>query len=409
MEEIPSNPDGSLNSAGPAQSRGKITYLLKLGELTLKGGNRRGFERILQRNLAAMLRSSSTQIRVGEGRFFVHTPPENAARVEDALGRLFGIAGWAKARSCAKTPGEVLAACVAEAKTLAERGIKSFKIEARRSDKSFPLDSYGICCAAGDEIRAALPSLPVNVRNPEGIITVEIRERAYVYSAGRKGTRGLPVGTAGRGLLLLSGGIDSPVAGWLMAGRGMGIDAVYFHAHPYTSPEARDKVIRLAEILGRHTLGIRLRVVGFTEMQKRIRERSPLPWTTVLLRMAMMEAAEKTARRLGSKCLITGESLSQVASQTVENIACTQSRISLPVLRPLIGMDKEGIIRISREIGAYETSILPYPDCCVLFTPPHPVLRGSPAEAAPLYQALEAEPLIDEALRGAELLKCGYP
>jgi thiamine biosynthesis protein ThiI len=209
-------------------------------------------------------------------------------------------------------------------------------------------------------------------------------------------------------MLLLSGGIDSPVAGYLMAGRGMGLDAIYFHAHPYTSDEARDKVIHLAEIIGRYTMGVKLYIAGFTELQKRIRDRAPLPWTTVLLRMAMMEAAEKLARKMGHKCLITGESLAQVASQTVENIACTQSRIKLPVMRPLIGMDKEAIIKTAKTIGTYETSILPYPDCCVLFSPPHPILRGDTAEANALYEALEAGALIDEAMRDSQVVKCGF-
>jgi thiamine biosynthesis protein ThiI len=251
--------------------------------------------------------------------------------------------------------------------------------------------------------------MAVDVRKPQGIINVEIRERAYIYGNPRQGLQGLPVGTAGRGLLLLSGGIDSPVAGFMMAGRGMGIDAVYFHAWPYTSEEARQKVIRLAGIVGRYTLGIRLYTLGFTKVQQRIKERAPLPWATVLLRMAMMEGAEKIARRIKAACLITGESLSQVASQTIENINCTQSRTGLPVLRPLIGMDKESIIRKAEAIGTYETSILPYEDCCVLFSPPHPVLRGSPVEAAAYYEALELSPLIDEALAEAVMEKCGFP
>jgi thiamine biosynthesis protein ThiI len=195
----------------------------------------------------------------------------------------------------------------------------------------------------------------------------------------------------------------------MMASRGMGIDAVYFHAYPYTSEEARQKVIRLAETVGRYCMGIRLYCVGFTKLQMRIREKAPEPWTTVLLRMAMMECAEKIARKIKDKCLITGESLSQVASQTVENISCTQSRISIPVLRPLIGMDKDTIIRTAETIDSYETSILPYEDCCVLFSPPHPVLRGRPEEAGQLYEALDAGDLIDEALREKSLEKCGFP
>ncbi|MDR1239578.1 MAG: tRNA 4-thiouridine(8) synthase ThiI [Treponema sp.] len=385
-----------------------ITYLLKPGELTLKGGNRESFEGILRRNLMRLLAPAGARLEMTAGRFFVQCPAENGALVEETLGRFIGIAGWAKTRVCEKTPAAVLAAIAEEGKKFLEAGIRRFKIEARRTDKSFPLDSYGIRCAGGNAALEAAPGLVVDVKNPQGIISVEIREKAYIYGDSRRGLQGLPVGTAGRGLLLLSGGIDSPVAGFMTASRGMGIDAVYFHAWPYTSAEARQKVVRLAEIIGRYTLGVRLYVVIFTKVQQRIRERAPLPWATVLLRMAMMEAAEKIALRIRAKCLITGESLSQVASQTIENISCTQSRIKLPVLRPLIGMDKESIIRKSEAIGAYETSILPYEDCCVLFSPPHPVLRGNPDEAARLYDALDLETLMTEALAEAAMEKCGF-
>jgi thiamine biosynthesis protein ThiI len=195
----------------------------------------------------------------------------------------------------------------------------------------------------------------------------------------------------------------------MMASRGMKIDAVYIHAYPYTSEEARQKVLRLAEIVGRYSLGIRLYTLGYTRIQLRIKERAPEAWATVLLRMAMMEGAERIARRRQSKCLITGESLSQVASQTVENITCTQSRLKIPVLRPLIGMHKEAIIRKSEAIGAYETSILPYQDCCVLFSPAHPILRGSPAEANRLYEGLKLEELIDTAVQESVVERCGFP
>ncbi|GHV38269.1 putative tRNA sulfurtransferase [Spirochaetia bacterium] len=348
-------------------------------------------------------------MEAANGRFYVHCPQESCEKVEDALDHLMGISGWAKTIKCEKTREAVMAACVEEGRKLYEKGIRTFKIEARRTDKSFLLDSYALRCEGGGEVLRALPGLTVDVHSPQGIIEVEIREKAYIFALAKKGLRGLPVGTAGRGLLLLSGGIDSPVAGFMMASRGMGIDGVYFHAWPYTSEEARQKVIKLAEIVGRYSMGIRLCTVGFTAVQMRIKERSPEPWTTVLLRMAMMECAEKLARRLKSKCLITGESLSQVASQTVENISCTGSRIKLPVLRPLIGTDKESIIRMSERIGAYETSILPYEDCCVLFSPPHPVLRGDVEEAGKLYEALELEELIDTALQESVTEKCGFP
>jgi len=378
------------------------TYLIKPGELTLKGENRKDFENVLRRNLSAMLKHSGAQVIMKNGRFFVYCPQAMEDLAEDALDRLMGISGWAKARTVEKNAEAVTNACVEEGKLLLEKGITTFKIEARRTDKSFPLDSYRIRCLAGDAVLKEVPGLKVDVHKPAGVIEVEIREKAYIYGNARRGRRGLPVGTAGRGLLLLSGGIDSPVAGYMMASRGMALDAVYFHAYPYTSEEARGKAERLAQIVGRYTMGIRLFVVGFTAIQVRIRERAPESWRTVLLRMAMMECAEKLALSRNDKCLISGESLSQVASQTIENISCTQSRVKLPVLRPLIGVNKESIIAMAESIGTYETSILPYQDCCVLFSPPHPVLRGDPIEANRLYEELEAGPLIEEALRTAE-------
>ncbi|MDR0760527.1 MAG: tRNA 4-thiouridine(8) synthase ThiI [Treponema sp.] len=375
------------------------TYLLKPGELTLKGGNKREFERVLIRNLEALLRFTGAAVSPAQGRYFVHSSEDGAEKVEEALSRLIGISGWAKTRVCGKTPEEVLHACTETAGECYAAGIRTFKIEARRTDKSFPWDSYGIRSRGGAAILDVWPDLRVDVHKPQTIINVEIRDRAYVYGMEHRGLRGLPVGTAGRGLLLLSGGIDSPVAGFMMLSRGMKVDAVYFHAYPYTSEEARQKAARLAEILSRYALGIKLYTVGFTAVQLRVKERAPEPWSTVLLRMAMMDCAEKLAQKTGLKCLITGESLSQVASQTIENLTCAQSRIRLPVLRPLIGMDKEDIIRKSEAIGAYATSILPYADCCVIFSPLHPVLRGTPRESEALYEKLDLTGLIEEALR----------
>jgi thiamine biosynthesis protein ThiI len=353
-----------------------------------------------------MLSGCDVRLEMKNGRFYLHASEQDQMVVENALNHLIGISGWAQTRSFPKNIDTVLKACIEEGKKIVEQGISTFKIEARRTDKSFPHGSFDMRCKAGEAVLEAVPQLRVDVRNPGAVIHIEIREKAYVYSEAHKGIGGLPVGTAGRGLLLLSGGIDSPVAGFLMATRGMGIDAVHFHVYPYTSTEAREKTIRLAEILGGYCMGIRLYVVNFTKVQMQIKERSPLPWATVLLRMAMMDCAEKIARKIKAKCLITGESLSQVASQTIENLSCTQSHIRIPVLRPLIGTHKEAIIRKAEQIGSYLTSIEPYPDCCVLFTPPHPILRGNPVEAQELYRSLELEPLIEEALREYETVKC---
>ncbi|MCL2067391.1 MAG: tRNA 4-thiouridine(8) synthase ThiI [Treponema sp.] len=389
------------------------TWLLKPAELTLKGENRKNFENALIRNLKRMLnreaaavhdpKSSPASVTIRGGRYYVHCAESEKFIVEKVLSRLIGISGWAQTNVCEKTIDSVLQACVKEGKKIFDNGMHTFKIEARRTDKSFPLDSYQLRCEGGRVVCESVDGLKVDIHNPHDIIRIEIRDKAYIYSGGKKGLGGLPVGSAGRGLLLLSGGIDSPVAGFLMACRGMSIDAIHFHTYPYTSLEAKEKVIKLAGILGSYCMGIRLYIISFTEVQARIKERSPPPWSTVLMRMAMMEAGEKTALKIKSKCLISGESLSQVASQTIENLTCIQSRIKIPVLRPLIGTDKINIIRNAQSIGTYDTSILPYEDCCVLFTPHHPILRGSNTQANELYETLELGPLIEKALENHEL------
>jgi thiamine biosynthesis protein ThiI len=260
---------------------------------------------------------------------------------------------------------------------------------------------------AGEAITKALGELRVDVRQPEAIIRIEIREWVYIYGAEHPGLQGLPVGSAGKGLLLLSGGIDSPVAGYLMARRGMRIEGIHFHTYPYTSRESQQKVHDLAALLARYTSTLKLTSISFTQVQTRIRDRAPGPWSTILLRMAMMECAEQIARRGKIRCLITGESLSQVASQTVENIASTESLSTLPILRPLIGTDKDEIIKMARKIGTYETSILPYQDCCVLFSPPHPITRSRVSDAQNWYKALELDDLIQKAILEKEIFKWG--
>ncbi|MCL2214760.1 MAG: tRNA 4-thiouridine(8) synthase ThiI [Treponema sp.] len=382
------------------------TWLLKPAELILKGENRKSFEGTLKNNIHILLSSVDRNIKIKftSGRYYIHAPCEYSEKIENILNHLIGISGWVKTETCEKKEDTVLRACVEEGRRLFNNGIKTFKIEARRTDKSFPLTSYELCCKAGDAVTNAVSSLVVDIHNPQDIIKIEIREKAFVYSGGKKGCGGLPVGTAGRGMLLLSGGIDSPVAGFLMAARGMNIDAIHFHAYPYTSLEAKQKVICLAKLTGMYCMRIRLYILNFTKVQMKIKECAPFSWTTILLRMAMMEASEKTAKKNNCKCLITGESLSQVASQTIENLTCSQSRISLPVLRPLIGFSKEDIIKKAKQIGTFDTSIQPYQDCCTLFSPPHPVLHGNTEEANRIYEKLELEPLIDEALQNPEFI-----
>jgi thiamine biosynthesis protein ThiI len=377
-------------------------YLLKLGELTLKRGNRETFIKKLVQNLSVMLRGTGASVTKAEGRLYVNCPPGKESVCEDVFSRLAGITGWAKARKTEKTIEAVMSAALDEARLCYDSGARSFKVEARRTDKSFPLNSYQICCMAGDRIRDGFPEFRVDVHSPESTVNIELRERAYVYGFEHKGLRGLPVGSSGRGMLLLSGGIDSPVAGYLMALRGMSIFAVYFHAYPYTSDEARQKAVELARIVGGYAMGVNLSSLSFTKVEQRIKDGAPHEWATVLLRMAMMDCASSLAVRKRCKCLITGESLGQVASQTIENMSCAESRARLPVLRPLVGLDKESIIKYAVKIGTYKTSILPYEDCCTVFTPAHPIIHASPADAVLLYDKLDLAPLLDEALAAVE-------
>ena len=377
---------------------------MKPAELALKGENRRNFENILKRNMTKSLSAEDIKIKFTCGRYFIEAPDEKSDYVEDKLLHLPGISGWAETASCQKNIEQIISACIKEGKKIAKAGFKTFKINARRTDKSFPFNSYELCSRAGEAVINEC-CLSVDIHKPDDIINIEIREKAFIYSGSKKGLGGLPCGCAGRGLLLLSGGIDSPVAGFLLACRGMSIDAIHFHSYPYTSHESKQKAVQLAQITGLYCMGIRLYILNFIQVQMRIKEKSPPEWITIMLRMAMMEASEKAALKIKCKCLITGESLSQVASQTIENLNCTQSRLTLPVLRPLIGYNKENIIKEAKRIGTYDVSIQPHDDCCMLFSPKHPVIYGDRTQANVLYEKLELTPLIDEALKNYELVK----
>ncbi len=373
-----------------------ITYLAKLGELTLKGSNLKEFENRLTANVRLYLQSVPASVQLRAGRLYIQGPAESCPAIEFTLRHLIGITGWARTTVCEKDIMSIKKAVLQEAINARAEGARSFKIESRRADKTFLLNSYQISCqAAADVVDQGL--LEVNLHRPDVIIRVEVRERVFVYCDRHKGCRGLPVGTSGHGLLLLSGGLDSPVAGYRMMRRGMKVDCVYFHAYPYTSAEAQQKVEDLAKIIARYGVDTHINVIPFTEVQMRIRQRAPENFSTLLLRMCMMRAATLLADRIKAHCLISGESLGQVASQTVQNMAVTESASPYPLLRPLVGLDKEEIIETAKAIGTYETSILPYEDCCVLFSPKHPVLKASVEEAQRLYQELEAEELIQAA------------
>ncbi|MGF7108038.1 tRNA uracil 4-sulfurtransferase ThiI [Treponema pedis] len=375
---------------------GEIFYLAKIGEINLKKGNLKDFELRLSQNLQKYLLGAAPKIRVRAGRMYVTVKEEFKEKTEDALNKLIGITGWAKAIPAEKNFDSIAAVAKTEAVKARERGCKTFKIESRRGEKTFPMTSYEISREVGGIIHTE-GILQVDVHNPDVIISIEIREQAFIYGAEHKGRRGLPCGCSGRGLLLLSGGIDSPVAGFKMLSRGMKLDYIYFHSHPYTSPEAQEKVETLASILASYGLGGYLNTIPFTKVQQRIKEKTPEPYLTLIMRICMMKIANMTAKSINAKCLITGESLAQVASQTIENITVTNSFAEYPVFRPLIGTDKEDITIAAREIGTYETSILPYEDCCVMFSPKHPILHSRLEDARDIYARLEIDELLEEA------------
>lgn len=382
-----------------------MTYLAKLGELTLKGSNIQEFENLLKHNVAKCLEKSGCQITLRAGRLYIECDEKVSQKVEFTLSHIIGITGWAKAVVCEKNIDDISKTVFEVAKIEAEKGAKTFKIDARRSDKSFPLNSYEICCEAAGDVESIMK---VDVHSPDTIIYVEVRERCFVFAESNIGCRGLPVGSSGKGLLLLSGGLDSPVAGYRMLRRGMKIECCYFHSYPYTSEEAKQKVITLAQKLSNYGITIYLNIIPFTDVQMKIKEIAPQDWTTLMLRVCMMKVANILAKRCKAKCIITGESVGQVASQTIENMTVTEHFAEFPLLRPLCGMDKEEIIKDSEFIDTYKTSILPYEDCCVLFSPRHPVLRGTPDMAEEIYKKMNIDDLIQKSYEEREIIKLTF-
>jgi tRNA uracil 4-sulfurtransferase len=383
-------------------------YLLRLGELTLKGENRDRFEFKLKKDLKRRLEGIPNRVDMRDGRFFLWVGPDKAREAEYALSHLPGIAGFARALAVEKNMEAIQAAARALcAEGPIASGKQGFKAEARRADKSFPLNSHEICCEIGNCVLEAFPGSRVDVHSPEFVVNVEIRDRAYVYVDDVKAVRGLPIGSSGTGLLLLSGGIDSPVAGYLMGLRGLSLEAIHFHAYPFTSKEAQEKVEELAAIVARWVGPIRLHIVPFTEAQVRIKERARENETTLLMRAAMMAVADKVAKSRGANCLITGESLGQVASQTMESMRFTGSTTDLPVFRPLIGHDKLYTMDLARSIGTYSVSIKPFEDCCVLFSPKHPLLQPELLAEREAYRLLEIGPILDKAIAETEVKLIG--
>ncbi len=382
--------------------------LLKYGEIALKGLNRPMFEQKLLRNLEKALQPAGKfKIQKSQSMIYVE-PAEDGIDMDDAIARMqkvFGIVNICPAVSCDKDMDSIAKTTIACLQAMDVEG-KTFKVEAKREDKQFPLNSPQICQQMGGVILKNVKGLSVDVHNPDILVQIEIRKKAYIFTEKISGAGGMPVGTNGKATLLLSGGIDSPVAGWMIAKRGVGLSAVHFHSHPYTSDRAKEKVIDLAKLVSVYTGKINLHIVPFTEIQLAIIEQCPKNYLTLIMRRIMMQIAERLAEKDGAKALITGESIGQVASQTMESLAVTDNAVSIPVFRPCIGMDKEEIVQISKKIDTYETSILPYEDCCTIFVPKHPKTRPDVAEVVEAEKALtNLEEMIERALSEVEHIK----
>lgn len=383
----------------------KEIILIKDGELSLKGLNRQNFEDRMIRNIKRRLKPLG-EFRVKKAQSTIYIIPESEDfDFGEALKRMatvFGIAGFSRACVCEKSAEDIFGkAPVYLKETL--NSVKTFKVEAKRADKSFPLTSPEISRELGGILLKNFRHLKVDVHNPDVVITVEIRDfGAYIRAGQIKGAGGLPVGTSGRAAVLISGGIDSPVAAYLMAKRGLILNAIHFASPPYTSPRAEQKVRDLLSKVAVYSGTIRLAVVPFTEIQEEIGKKCPEDYFTLIMRRMMMRISCIIAQNDECLGLITGESLGQVASQTLPALAATDGVCTMPVMRPLIGMDKEEIITISKKIDAFETSILPYEDCCTIFTPKHPHTRPKAGQCEAAEKKLDIDGLIEKAVKGTE-------
>ncbi len=379
------------------------TILMKYGELILKGANKRSFEALLCNRIKArmkrLLGDDGFEFECMQSTLYV--TPKDDSMVEEAyadLKKIFGIVSVSVSYRAEKNIDDII-------KTACEnipshiRRFSSFKVDARRSDKSFPMTSPEIMATVGGELSEVCPEVRVDVVNPEIVVRVEIREKyAYIHAGAEHGAGGMPYLSNGRGLLLLSGGIDSPVAGYMLAKRGVEIEAIHFESFPYTSERAKEKVVALAKKLCEYTDKIRIHFISLTEIQEAIRDNCEEDYFTLILRRFMMPIAEKIARRYGAEALITGESIGQVASQTMSALAVTDCTVNIPVFRPCIGMDKEEIVRVARQIDTFETSILPFEDCCTVFTPRHPRTKPVLEKVERAERNLDREALIERAL-----------
>lgn len=388
-------------------------FLIKYAEIGIKGKNRYIFEDALVRQVKRALKDSEGDFIVSKesGRIFAEA--QNGFDYDEAVESLmnvFGISGICPMVVLEDEGIEKLCSDVSEYVRGTYSGMQaSFKVVTRRARKSYPVGSMDVNALVGERILQDCPGLFVDVHDPDVYISIEIRNRIYLYSEEIKGLGGLPLGTGGKAMLLLSGGIDSPVAGYMIAKRGVVIDAVYFHAPPYTSERAKQKVIDLAEEMSVYTGPIRLHIVNFTDIQLAIYEKCPHDELTIIMRRYMMRIAEYFARENKDYALITGESIGQVASQTIQSLACTNAVCTLPVFRPLIAFDKQDIVTIAKEIGTYETSILPFEDCCTIFVAKHPVTKPELTRIEKSEENLKdvIEDLFRTAVETAEVITAG--
>ena len=386
-------------------------FLLKLGEIVLKGQNRYAFENCLKGNIRRRMKYFG-QFKVYIRQSTVYVEPENELCDIDgaweACSTIFGISSICRCRPCEKNLDAIFDGIVEYLGD--ELSVqRSFKVESKRSDKHFPLNSIAISQEIGGRVAEAFPQVAVDVHHPDYIIHVEVRENAaYIHGPSLPGAGGLPTGMGGRAAVLLSGGIDSPVAGYMIGKRGVELECIHFFSYPYTSEKGKEKVLELARLMTRYTGRMTVDVVGFTEIQEAIRDHCPEEYFTLIMRRFMMRISQKIAETHGCRALVTGENLGQVASQTMESMAVTGAVVDMPLFHPLIGMDKEEIVTIARKIGTMETSILPYEDCCTVFTPRHPKTKPTLAQVEAAESSLDVDALVQKAVENTEKITVRY-
>ncbi len=386
-------------------------FLLKLGEIVLKGGNKRQFENKLRQNIRRRMKPfGNFDVYIMQSTVYVQ-PEDDQADVEgawEACHAIFGIVSICRCRPCEKNCNSIFDTVEAYLGQELDCA-RSFKVESKRSDKAFPMTSIALSQEIGGRLAEAHPNCAVDVHSPEYTVYVEIRDlSAYVHGPAEPGAGGLPTGVGGRAMCLLSGGIDSPVAAYMIAKRGVEIECVHFFSYPYTSEQAKSKVLELARLVTRFCGRMTVNIVPFTEIQEAIRDNCPEEFFTLIMRRFMMEIAQRIGREDGCGALVTGENLGQVASQTMEAMAVTGAVVDVPVFMPLVGMDKEEIVRIARKIGTLDTSILPYEDCCTVFTPRHPKTKPALGQVLRAEKPLDREALMARALGGVEKVTVKY-